>query len=95
VEASPGQQAEVVRLRTEAVHWRHVEGRVVAIDVASREYLALNRTGAWLWPALAEGTTVAALVGRLVERFAVDEATAARDVGALLDDLRGRGLLAP
>jgi Coenzyme PQQ synthesis protein D (PqqD) len=82
-----------IRLREGAVHWRRVEGRIVAIDVPSREYLALNATGSCLWPALAEGATVPALVDILVERFEVEEARAAEDIGALLDDLRGRGLL--
>jgi hypothetical protein len=86
---------DTVRLRDGAVHWRRVEDNIVAIDVPSREYLALNASGSWLWPALVEGTTMRTLVSRLVERFDVDEARAERDVEALLGDLRRRGLLEP
>ena len=77
------------------MHWRHVEGQVVAIDVSSREYLALNRTGACVWPALAEGSTVPDLVRLLIERFEVDEPQATHDVELLIADLRARGLLEP
>ena len=84
---------DAVRLRPGALEWRAVEGEVLAVDVQASEYLAINRTGAVLWPALVDGATPAELEKQLVRAFGIDEATAQRDVAAFLSTLRSRGLL--
>jgi hypothetical protein len=81
------------RLKPDALHWREVEGQIMVINVASRAYMSVNRTGTALWPLLQEGATAEDLTDALVARFDVDADTAARDVDALLVDLWGRGLL--
>ncbi len=46
-----------LRLRSDALAWREIEGQIVSVDLRGSVYLATNRTGAALWPALVEGTT--------------------------------------
>jgi hypothetical protein len=85
--------ADLYRLRRDGLEWRDVEGEVVAADLRSSLYLSVNRTGAVLWPALAEGATEEALIGRLVEAYGIDRTDAARDVSAFLQALCTHGLL--
>jgi hypothetical protein len=84
---------DVFQLRGEQLEWREIEGEIVALDGRAAEYLAVNRTGAVLWPCLLAGSTREELVARLTESFDVDEASAERDVDAFLETLRERGLL--
>ena len=85
----------VLRLRPDAVHFREVEGEIVAVDVAGGEYLAVNRSGAVLWQALVEGATLAALAKRLEDRFRIDADRAQADAAACVDALDARGILEP
>ncbi|GIJ52283.1 hypothetical protein Val02_91690 [Virgisporangium aliadipatigenens] len=76
-----------------AVEWRRVDDEVIALDVARREYFAINDSGATLWPLLVEGTTEERLVDALTDRFDVPETIAADGVLAFLSELDGRALL--
>lgn len=82
-----------LRLRDAAVSWREIDDEVVVLDLVRSEYLSVNASGAVLWTLLAEGTTHAALVDALVERFGVDRPRAAADVDAFLARARERRLL--
>lgn len=82
-----------MRLRRTDLEWREVEGQVVLVDLAGGTYVAVNRSGAALWPLLAEGTTREALVARLRERYGLAADVAERDLDAFLVVLRGHGLL--
>lgn len=82
-----------VRLRAGAVEWREVEGEVVALDLDSSEYLAVNRTGAVIWPLLVEGATREELAARLATSYTIDRSSAERDVDRFLAALSQRGLL--
>jgi hypothetical protein len=82
-----------IRLRTDGIEWREVEGEIVALELESSSYLAANPTATTLWSALVEGTTREALVRTVVEQYAVEEAVAGRDVDAFLAQLREQGLL--
>lgn len=85
--------SEILRLRGEGLEWRLLEGEVVALDSSTDKYLSLNRTGAVLWAALAEGATRENLLARLKEEFDVDEEPAARDLDVFLATLDAQGLL--
>jgi len=80
-------------LRSESLEWREVEGEVVALDLRTQMYLAVNRTGAVIWPALDSGADRSELVERVVQRFDVSPEQAAADVDAFLADLESRDLL--
>jgi hypothetical protein len=85
----------VPKLRADALDWRTVEGEIVALDIRTSTYLAINRSGARLWPMIVQGTDRETLVNRLVTDYDVDTARATADVGAFLDLLGERGLLEP
>jgi hypothetical protein len=81
------------RLRSNAIEWREVEGEIVALDLATQNYLAVNPAGATIWKLLADGANREHLVEGLQERFDVDEARAGDDVDAYLEELRQLDLL--
>lgn len=83
----------MVKLRDDAVEWRMVEGEVVALDLRDSTYLAINPSGAVLWPLLVDGADRAALVDRLADHYGLDDETATRDVAAFLAGLDERKLL--
>jgi hypothetical protein len=84
---------EHLRIREAAVEWRAVDGEVVALVRASGEYIAVNSSGALLWPLLVEGTTGDELVEALVQGYRLERGAARRDVGAFVAALRERALL--
>ena len=83
----------LLRLRSDAVAWRDVDGEVIALGLESSNYFGTNSSGAMLWKRLAEGTTRAELVDDLMTTFGLEQARAQADVDAFLDDLRRRKLL--
>jgi hypothetical protein len=83
-----------LRLRDEGLHWRAIEGEVVAVDMRTSSYLGANPSGALLWRALAEGASRDDLVELLVGRFGINRARAGKDTDAFLGRLRAEGLLA-
>lgn len=82
-----------LRLRSEALAWRHVDDEVIAVDLQSSTYLSAAGSGALLWEALASGTTRDLLIDLLVEEFDIERDRAAVDVDAFVADLAGRELL--
>lgn len=85
----------MVKLRADALDWREVEGQVVVLDRAGSVYLAVNATGAALWPAIVEGATRTQLVQMLLDTFDVESARAEGDVDTFVASLSERGLLEP
>ena len=83
----------LLKLREASMEWREIGEEVVAVDLREARYLALNPTGAVLWPHLAAGATSDRLVDLLVERFACPRETAERDLGVFLEELRQMDLL--
>jgi hypothetical protein len=69
------------------------DGEVLVLDLRNSHYLAINRSGALLWPLLIAGATRASLAATLREAYDLTPALAARDVERFLDWLGERGLL--
>jgi coenzyme PQQ synthesis protein D (PqqD) len=84
-----------LRLQTQLLEWREVDGEVIALEQERSAYVAANRSGALLWRALAEGCTQPELTALLVAEYGIDANTAKVDVDGFLADLAQRGLLAP
>jgi hypothetical protein len=84
---------ERIQIRRGVLEWREVEGEVVALDLRRKTYLAVNRTGAVLWPALMTGATRKELLARLTADFSVSQDEAAADLDAFLAELAGQDLL--
>ena len=84
-----------LKLRTDGLEWREVEGEVIVLDLEGNVYISLNGSGAVCWHALAEGTTREEMVRRVTGRFDVDEEQAGADIDRFLTRLSEHGLLAP
>ena len=82
-----------VRLRRANLTWREVDGEIVALDLVSSTYFTTNKTGALLWAAMVEGTTVAELIALLRSKFDISEEQAEGDVRAFLQLLSAKGML--
>ena len=82
-----------LRLKADALAWRHVDGEVIAVDLQSSTYLSTMGSGALLWRALAAGTTRDLLVELLAREFGIEHDRAAADVDAFVADLADRELL--
>ena len=82
-----------MRLRTQDISWREVEGDVVVLDERTWNYVHLNGTASLLWRALAGGSSESALIEQLVEQFPEAGPTAEADVAGFLAELRTREYL--
>jgi hypothetical protein len=83
----------ILRLRADRVQWRAVEGEVVAVDLESSVYYAVNPTAALIWPELERGATFDGLADRLVRECGIDRAQAAGEVGEFVAALDALELL--
>ncbi len=83
----------MLKIAEGVVEWRLVEGEIVALDLRDSMYLAINASGADLWPMLLDGSTRPDLIAKLVDEYGIDEATAAPDVDAFTGMLHGREML--
>jgi Coenzyme PQQ synthesis protein D (PqqD) len=86
-------EAERFHLRTSDLHWRAIDGEIIALEARGSHYLAANPTGALLWQALAEGATRAGLADELVDAYGIERDRALADVDAYLAQLVAQGLL--
>ena len=85
--------AERLRVRADALEWRTVEGEIVALDLRRSLYLAINPSGAAIWPALVEGASRDELIERLCAECGVSRQTAESDVDGFLAELASHDLL--
>ena len=83
-----------LRLRESGLNWRQIDDEVVVLDSSQARYLAINGSGARLWPALVEGTTLKDLASVLVDAYAIEEQEATRDAELFVAALSEQGLLA-
>ena len=60
-----------VKLRSDALEWKRLGEEIVALDLRSSEYLAINRTGTAIWDLLLEGAFEEELSALVAERFSV------------------------
>ena len=84
---------ERVKLRSDRLEWKVVDGEIVALDTEASNFLHVNQTGTLLWPAVAEGASLAQLESQLVQAFDVPPEQAAEDVAAFVASLREQDLL--
>lgn len=83
-----------MRLRSERLTWREMDGEIVALDLETQTYLTANSTASMLFELMAEGPVTAEdLVSQLLAEFDVEAATATAAVQDFLADLEARGLL--
>jgi hypothetical protein len=82
-----------LRVRPDALEWRELDGEIVALDLRSSLYLAINPSGAVLWPALVQGASRDELVDRLCTEWRIDRGAAESDVDGFLAELAEHELL--
>lgn len=83
----------VLRLRSNELTWREVDGEIIALDLASSLYFTANRTGTLLWSSLVQGARLGDLTALLTEQFELAEADARRDVSSFIALLDSHSLL--
>ena len=84
----------MLRLRSDELDWKLVDGEVVVLDLRRSVYLSLNDTGAVVWQLLADGVDGPdELLAAILDEFEVTEPEAAADLDLLLADLRAQDLL--
>ena len=83
-----------LRLRDTDLHWREIDGEVIALEARGSTYVAANGSGTVLWRALAGGCTRADLVDELVQTYGIDRERAAADADRFVGALVEQGLLA-
>lgn len=84
---------DYVRARSDDLLCRSVDDTVIMLDLRSQHYLGLNQSGAELWALIARGAHRDELVEALRVRYGLSDDDAARDVGALVEQLTAAGLL--
>ena len=82
-----------LRLRTEDLEWREMDGELVALEGERSLYLAANPAATLLWQRLADGASPQELSDALVDSYGIESAVAERDVDAFLDQARRFDLL--
>jgi hypothetical protein len=83
-----------LRTVTHAVFTELADGTGVVLDLESKRYFSLNRTGTWLWQRVAETPQGRVDLGRaLTTSFRVTAAQAEQDVGQFVEGLVARGLV--
>ena len=71
---------------------------VIATGEASRDFhgmVVLNGTSKEIWQGVADGLTSSEIVKRLVEKYEVDESTAADDVESIIRKMTEAGFIKP
>lgn len=78
-----------------APHLMHTpcDDGVLLVDIASGNFIELNRTAAVLWEMIANPTTSSELVAALVERFDVAPEQCVAEVEEWAGAMRDRGLI--
>jgi hypothetical protein len=83
-----------LRLRDTDLHWREIDGEIIALEAQGSRYVAANGAGTVLWRALVNGTTRESLADDLVREYGIERERAFGDVDRFLASLAEQGLLA-
>ena len=65
----------------------------ILLDLETETYFGLNASGSRLWKLLTTASTIRDAFKVMIEEYDVPPDELLRDMGALIDDLVGRGLL--
>ncbi len=78
----------------QGVLYQTVADEAVLLNINDNHYYGLDDIAARIWTLLMECGEVDAVVARMLQEYAVDEATLRTDISALLVELEKRGLIA-
>ncbi|TDE07474.1 PqqD family protein [Jiangella asiatica] len=82
-----------MKLRSDGVSWREIDGETVILDLSSSTYLKTNQAGSTLMRLLAEDRSSDELAEGLVDAFGIPADRARADTEAFIRMLRERKLL--
>jgi hypothetical protein len=82
-----------LRLRDTELHWREIDGEVIALEARGSRYMAVNGAGTLLWRSLAAGSTRDGLADELMRVYGIDREQASSDVDRFVAMLDQQGLL--
>ena len=83
-----------LKLREADVHWREIDGEVIALETRASRYVATNGAGTVLWRALLGGATREGLADELVREYGIDRDRALADADHFIATLAELDLLA-
>jgi hypothetical protein len=84
----------LLKLKDTDLHWREIDGEIIALEARGSQYVAANGAGTVLWRALVAGATRDGLADELVGQYGIDRERAVGDVDRFVDALAEQGLLA-
>jgi hypothetical protein len=84
---------EELKLRSEDLQWREIDGEVIALEKRDSAYLGTNASGTLLWRALVDGAREHELAALLVDAYGIGVEAARADAARFLADVRRQGLL--
>jgi hypothetical protein len=70
-----------------------IDGEIVALNIKQGVCYGMNRVGSHIWNLLSKPARISDLCDTLLTAYAVDSDVCARDVLALLEELRAVGLI--
>jgi Coenzyme PQQ synthesis protein D (PqqD) len=86
-------QRDVVLHLSPDVISRELDGESVVLDLSSGRYFGLNAVGTRVWQLIQQGQPVDGLIRAVTAEYDADVDAVERDVLALLEDLKLRGLI--
>ncbi len=78
---------------TTRVLYKEIGDESVLLDLETETYFGLNATGTRLWKLLTTAPSIRAAFEVMLDEYDVADDDLERDIGALIDELVGRGLL--
>lgn len=84
-----------LRLNHDAVTGKVIDGEAVIINVVTGRYYSLEEAGCVAWVQLTAGASADDVVTAITERYDADPGQVARDLEALVEELRAEELLLP
>jgi hypothetical protein len=86
-------QRDVVLTPSPDVIVRELGRESVVLDLSSGRYFGLNAVGTRVWQLIQQGEAVDGLIRTLTDEYDAEAGDIERDVLALLEDLKTRGLV--
>ena len=78
---------------SEDVTWRDVDEEMIVLHLPTGKYYTFNNTGHLAWQQLAEGKKTSEIKTLIMEKYEVDEETAARDLTIFINGMKEHNLI--
>lgn len=75
------------------VTWRDVDEEMIVLHLPTGKYYTFNNTGHLAWQQLAAGKDTKEITTQIMDKFEIDEETAARDLSTFINGLLDHNLI--